>query len=99
MGTYLIGYYGTAGCSSVGGDDNAAIEDAADDCSSSAGSFGERDAFGVEGGVPVVVGEVEAGHGGGRGVRAGVFVVECLEYFGTDERVRVPKLRFTGPAC
>ena len=60
----LVCYYGTAGCSRVGGDNDSAIEDTADDCGARAGGFGEGNTFGVEGGVAVVVGEVEAGHCG-----------------------------------
>lgn len=53
--TYLVCYYGTAGCASVGGDDDAAIVEGADDGCSGRCGFGERHAFGVEGEVAVVV--------------------------------------------
>ena len=64
-GRYLVSYYGSGGGSCVGCYYDAADEDAADDCGAGACGFGEGDAAGVEGGVAVVVGEVEAGHGDG----------------------------------
>ena len=64
---YFVCDYGAGGCARVGGDDDAAVEDAADDGGAGAGGFGEGDAAGVEGGIAIVVGEVEARHGGGGG--------------------------------
>ena len=58
----LVGDDGPARGARVGGDDDAAIVDAADDGGAGGGGFGERDALGVEGEVPVVVAEVEARH-------------------------------------
>ena len=62
MMTCLVCYYGTARRACVGRNDDAAIVDAADDCGTGGGGFGERDAFGVQGEVSVVVAEVEARH-------------------------------------
>lgn len=42
---------------------NALIVNASNDCSTSAGGFGERNAPGVERRITVVIGEVEAWHG------------------------------------
>ena len=52
---YLVCYYGPGSRASVGGDDDTAVEYAADDGGAGAGCFGERDALGMEGGVAVVV--------------------------------------------
>lgn len=45
----------TRGGSRIGGDHDATVEDATDNCSSGAGGFGQWDAFGMEGGIAVVV--------------------------------------------
>lgn len=58
----FVCYYGPTCCACVGCDDDAAIVDAADDCGAGGGGFGEGNAFGVQGEVSVVVGEVEARH-------------------------------------
>lgn len=61
---YLVSDYGPAGCSGICCNDNAAVEETADNGGSGAGGLGEGHTLGVEGGIAVVVGEVEAGHGG-----------------------------------
>ena len=67
MWTCLVCDNGTGGRSGVSSDNDATVKDTADDGGSGAGGFGQRDAFGMEGSVAVVVGEVEARHGGGTG--------------------------------
>lgn len=62
---HLVSDYGPAGGSGVGRDDNTAIIQAADDGRSRRCGLGQRDAFGVESDVSVVVAEVEARHRGG----------------------------------
>jgi hypothetical protein len=62
---YLVCYYGTAGCSCVGGNHNSSIVYAAHDCGTGASRLGKRDTLGVQSCIAVVVGEVEAGHGCG----------------------------------
>lgn len=59
---YLIGDDWAGGGAGVGGDDDAAVKDAAYDGGAGAGGFGKGEALGVEGGIAVVVGKVEAGH-------------------------------------
>lgn len=61
----LIGNYWPTGRSCVCGYYDTAIKDTADDCRTSAGSFGEGNTSRVESEVAVVVGEVKARHGGG----------------------------------
>lgn len=71
LATYLVGDYGAAGRASVGRDDNTAIIQSTNDgCTCGCGLW-ERDAFGVEGEVAVVVGEVEARHVAGVRVTRG----------------------------
>ena len=60
----LIGNYGSAGCSCVRSYYDAAIKDTADNGCACAGSFREGDSSRVKSEVAVVVGEVEARHGG-----------------------------------
>lgn len=60
--SHLVSDYGPAGGSGVGRNDNAAIVQAADDGGSRRCGLGQRDAFGVERDVSVVVAEVEARH-------------------------------------
>jgi hypothetical protein len=62
---YLVCYYGSAGGSGVCCDDHTSVEETAHDGRSGAGGLWERDALGVEGGIAVVVAEVEAWHGRG----------------------------------
>lgn len=64
---HLVCHDGPAGCASVCGNDDAAVEEGADNGGAGACGFGEGHTLGVEGGIAVVVGEVEAGHGGGGG--------------------------------
>jgi hypothetical protein len=64
--TYLVCYYGTAGGTCVCRNDDAAVEETSDNGGSCAGSFWQRHTLGVEGCIAVVVGEVEAAHGGAR---------------------------------
>ena len=61
---YLVGYDRPRGSACVGGNDDAAIVEAADNGGSGGGRFGERNSASVEGEVPVVVAEVEARHRG-----------------------------------
>lgn len=61
----LIRNYWSTGCSCVCCYYNTAIKDAADNGCACAGSFGQGDTSRVESEVAVVVGEVEARHGGG----------------------------------
>jgi hypothetical protein len=61
---HLVCYYGTGSGSGICGNDDTAIVEAADDGGTGGCGLGERDALGVEGEVPVVVAEVEAGHRG-----------------------------------
>lgn len=53
--TNLVCDYGTAGRTCVGGNDNTAIVESTDDGGTGGCGLGERDAFGVEGEVAVVV--------------------------------------------
>ena len=62
---HLVCYYGPAGCSCVCCNHHAAIEERAHNGCSGACGLGQWHTLGVEGGIAVVVGEVEAGHGGG----------------------------------
>lgn len=62
-GTHLVCHDGAAGCTCVGRNHDAAVEKAADDGGSGAGRLRQRHALSVQGGIAVVVGEVEAGHG------------------------------------
>lgn len=41
----LVGYYGAAGGSGIGGDDNASVEQASDDGGTGARSLGQRHAL------------------------------------------------------
>jgi len=61
---YLVGDDRPGGRARVGGNDDSAIVEAADNGGSGGGRFGERDSTGVEGEIPVVVAEVEARHRG-----------------------------------
>lgn len=62
VSTHLVRYYRPARRSSVCGNDHAAIEEAANDGGTGGGGFGQGNALGVEGEIPVVVAKVEAGH-------------------------------------
>ena len=62
LATYLVGNYRAAGRASVGSDDNTAIIQSTNDGGTCGCGLWERDAFGVESEVAVVVGEVEARH-------------------------------------
>ena len=59
---YLVSHYGPARRTRVCRNDDAAIEDASHDSSTSGCRFGQRDALSVEGEVSIMVAEVEAGH-------------------------------------
>ena len=61
---YLVCYYGPAGRACVCSNYHAAVEETANNGGSGARGLGQRDALGVEGRIAVVVGEVEAAHGG-----------------------------------
>jgi len=52
--TDLVGDYGTAGCSCVCGDDDAAIVETADNGGSGTGGLGQRHTLSVQGEVAVV---------------------------------------------
>lgn len=69
---HLVCDYRPAGCACVCCNDDAAVEQRTHNGRSCAGRLGQRHALGVEGGIAVVVGEVEAGHGGGVRRREGV---------------------------
>jgi hypothetical protein len=64
--TYLVCYYGTAGGTCVCRNDDAAVEETSDNGGSCAGGVWQRHALGVQGGVAVVVREIEARHVGMR---------------------------------
>ena len=53
--SYLVCDYGAAGSTSIGGNDNTAIVESADDGGTSGCGLRERNASGVEGKVAVVV--------------------------------------------
>ena len=60
---HLVGDNGAAGGARVGGNDDTAVEETADNGGARACGFGQRHALGVKGRIAVVVGEVEAAHG------------------------------------
>lgn len=60
--TDLVCYNWTHGRSCVRGNDNPAIELAADDCGSCARGFGHGDAIGGKSGIAVEIREIEARH-------------------------------------
>lgn len=64
-GHYLVSYYGSAGGSGVCSDNDAAIEESADDGCTGGSGLGQRNSGGVQGDVSVVITKVEAGHGVG----------------------------------
>lgn len=78
---HLVCYYGPGRRSCVGRYDDAAIEYAAHDRRAGAGGFWKRNALGVEGGVAVVVCEVEAAHADGWWRRWTGGVGFCVLYF------------------
>lgn len=64
MRAHLVCYYRAAGRTGICRNHDAAIKETADNGCSCAGGLGKRDTLGVEGRIAVVVGEVEAAHGG-----------------------------------
>lgn len=63
-GAHLVCYNGPAGGARVCCNDDAAVKEGADNGCAGAGGLWQWHTLGVEGGIAVVVGEVEAAHGG-----------------------------------
>lgn len=82
---HLVSDYGPAGGSGISGDDNTAIVQAANDGCSRRCGLGQRDAFGVESDVSVVVTEVEARHRGGQATE---YILSADVYVGMARRRR-----------